>query len=792
MRIKLLLILAGLILLCIRISAKTDAEIRENNAQAENYSSRLFTSFPSAPTDLKAVWNELENTIILTWTNPILSTDGNAIVPDSNIIYCDGNETAKVSGNVNSYRIKDLSAGYHIFGIQTFADGNGSAIAYSGQIAVSISCQTYARNDVQKNVGLTYLMLDSISVPSLGSIQRITVTIDTLFHTNAGDLDISLISPDGIVVNLQSGSGYGGNYFQCTFDDSAKNSIRSTSPPMAGSWIPLNSLSPLLPNGTEGIWQIRIYDHANGSGTLQAWSLHFYNTMKPFSSITWNSGLTIVNKDGQQSHLIFGQSPFATDRLDTTLGEFELPPLPPSGGFDVRFHLPGAGNVYTPVDYRNDSLSKAEWDFSIQSGADKYPLTLSWDPVSLPPGKWTIEDGVTGSIINADMLLQQSVVITQAGLTTMRILYDRSGCQNFMVNSGWNLISVPLLCEDMTASSIFPAAVSLPFNYSPSEGQYAISKTLQKKAGYWLQFSRQQTIAVCGSLLKFDTLQVYKGWNIIAPGGQAVATGNLQSQPSGILVSNFFGFESGYTSASTLNPGKGYWIKASSNGVVFLKNGLSKRTGADYAVHSDVKSATLSFTDGAGNTRKLLLMNNGIDPAQYELPPLPPAGIFDVRFSSGSAADNIGSGGSLVKIQSATGPLTITARGIVVRIKGYVQASGTAITIADGKSYTLNGTIPAALEIETISAPEKYALYANYPNPFNPVTVIKYSLPKKSFVSLKIYDALGREVAAPVDGEQDAGSYTAEFNGNTFSSGIYVCMLRAGDYSSAIKMMLLK
>ncbi|MGB2867452.1 MAG: alpha-amylase family glycosyl hydrolase, partial [Bacteroidota bacterium] len=73
-----------------------------------------------------------------------------------------------------------------------------------------------------------------------------------------------------------------------------------------------------------------------------------------------------------------------------------------------------------------------------------------------------------------------------------------------------------------------------------------------------------------------------------------------------------------------------------------------------------------------------------------------------------------------------------------------------------------------------ISHPKSFALSQNYPNPFNPATTIRFQLPAAAFVSLKVYDMLGREVSTLVNGERPAGDYSVQWNGSGFSSGIYV------------------
>jgi len=90
------------------------------------------------------------------------------------------------------------------------------------------------------------------------------------------------------------------------------------------------------------------------------------------------------------------------------------------------------------------------------------------------------------------------------------------------------------------------------------------------------------------------------------------------------------------------------------------------------------------------------------------------------------------------------------------------------------------------------TTPTNYALNQNYPNPFNPSTQITYSVAKKGFVSLKVYDITGKEIATIFAGEQEAGEYKASFNGSTLASGVYLYRLEAGNQSISKKMVLMK
>jgi len=88
--------------------------------------------------------------------------------------------------------------------------------------------------------------------------------------------------------------------------------------------------------------------------------------------------------------------------------------------------------------------------------------------------------------------------------------------------------------------------------------------------------------------------------------------------------------------------------------------------------------------------------------------------------------------------------------------------------------------------------PNDYVLSQNYPNPFNPTTNIKYQIAEHGFVSLKVYDVLGSEVATLVNGEKLVGSYEVEFDASNFTSGIYFYQLQAGSFIETKKMVLMK
>lgn len=90
------------------------------------------------------------------------------------------------------------------------------------------------------------------------------------------------------------------------------------------------------------------------------------------------------------------------------------------------------------------------------------------------------------------------------------------------------------------------------------------------------------------------------------------------------------------------------------------------------------------------------------------------------------------------------------------------------------------------------NVPSEFLLLQNYPNPFNPVTTISYIIPKTSWVTLKVYDILGREVSTMVDKNERTGKYSVTFKGDNLSSGVYFYQLKAGNFTETKKLLLLK
>jgi len=138
-------------------------------------------------------------------------------------------------------------------------------------------------------------------------------------------------------------------------------------------------------------------------------------------------------------------------------------------------------------------------------------------------------------------------------------------------------------------------------------------------------------------------------------------------------------------------------------------------------------------------------------------------------------------GDNLVQINSG---LDLPISSLTINSNGYIFA-GTK----NGVFRSINTTVSVE---EENSLPSEFTLEQNYPNPFNPSTTFKYEIPKESYVTLKVYDILGREIKTLINKEQPVSNYEVEFNATELTSGIYFYRIIAGDFVETKKMILMK
>ena len=352
----------------------------------------------------------------------------------------------------------------------------------------------------------------------------------------------------------------------------------------------------------------------------------------------------------------------------------------------------------------------------------------------------------------------------------------------------WNLVGLPMSVEDPYHLSVYPDALEGTL-YS-FDGNYVQENNFITGTGYWLRFPNGGTTIISGSTIHSLIIPMMNDWNLISGISSSVPATSIQD-PEGILLpGTLYEFDGGYIQAETLEPGKGYWIRSAGPGEIIISDDIrakrlpfiSKMDGANTISFND---QTLYFGVTVPDNEKL----------SYSAPPKPPSGVFDARFQ----------GDWIYCEDSGKIELTDQAEPLSISFNIANKTTWVLINIESNEEYDLSGSgelIIAEVLNEFILQknsvlPHSYALHQNFPNPFNPVTSLRYDLPEQSFVTLTIYDLIGREITQLVNTTQEAGFRSVQWDatysfGKPVSAGIYLYKITTGEFVQTKKMVLVK
>lgn len=135
------------------------------------------------------------------------------------------------------------------------------------------------------------------------------------------------------------------------------------------------------------------------------------------------------------------------------------------------------------------------------------------------------------------------------------------------VSADWNMLSSPYFRDSMDVSIVFPGSVNPVYGY---DNGYAQKFTAEKGAGYWARFSNPASITLSGYIMPLFAVALKAGWNLIGSNSDAIPTSAISTHPAGSINSQFYGFNGSYYTASTINPGNAYWVRASQRCLMFV------------------------------------------------------------------------------------------------------------------------------------------------------------------------------------------------------------------------------
>jgi hypothetical protein len=276
-----------------------------------------------------------------------------------------------------------------------------------------------------------------------------------------------------------------------------------------------------------------------------------------------------------------------------------------------------------------------------------------------------------------------------------------------------------------------------------------------------------------------------------------VAPGNLNANASGSNIINLSwndnsNNESGFKIERSLDSLSNYSLikTLSANTSTFADTGLIDGTKYYYRLYAYNSNGNSNYSNITSSVTKLKAPSNLGGSGE---------GVVYLTWKDNSSAE---SGVIIERKQGATGlysvldtinanATTYADSNVIIGVYYFYRVKAYNNYVESEYSNEFSITV-TNIYSDLNNVPDKFKLFPNFPNPFNPSTTIEYQIPKDSFVILSVYNMLGKVVATLVNEEKHVGRYSVVFNAAGFSSGIYFLKITAGNFTSTSKMILLK
>jgi hypothetical protein len=366
------------------------------------------------------------------------------------------------------------------------------------------------------------------------------------------------------------------------------------------------------------------------------------------------------------------------------------------------------------------------------------------------------------------------------------------------LSDGWNLVSVPGINPNGMEINTWWEFRDLSTNVFRFSNGYETVASTEPGVGYIMKQILSRTYntgdewPATGILnVPHDPLNGVPGWNLIGGYELSINVANITTIPPGLISGPVYKFSGGYYATSVMKPGFGYWIKLNGAGQIILPEIASKEP--DSKEWFPENWGKIILTDATGTKYTLYAVQGEVDLSQYELPPLPRNGMFDVRFSSGRIAEQLDNSEKTIEMSGINYPLKVKVENLNLTLTDEYRKKVSADLINGEEIFISDNTINKLKIVSgQILNPVLYSLEQNYPNPFNPTTNIKFSIPDESDVNLSVYNILGELISTLVNEKLKAGYYDFNFDGTKCSSGIYFYRIKTGSFIETKKMILLR
>ncbi len=551
----------------------------------------------------------------------------------------------------------------------------------------------------------------------------------------------------------------------------------------------------------------------------------------------WQSGLTGADPTGirievrnsadpvQRTYLVMGVGARARDQVDTLFGETVWDT--PLTGFGARWYPKdsegkdlypnGLGDLWAATASRPKAASRDIRDIytdttllywcRFNAGVSaNYPVVVSWNVDNFSPSSdLFIRDTLNGSRFNVNMRNATNIggslysfTIRDADINAFVIEYTLPKVARFpVINKGWNLLSLPVNPSSSYWKDVFKNALNIPIRFA--QNSYQTNETnLAPGVGYFVKYSDEIDRTVAGSRLfvindQLHPTRLYEGWNTIGSLSVPISTERVSLIPYGgggfpTIEGDIYRYvtDRGYQAVSEITPGLGYWIKITGQAYLQMRSDLRK-SGVDFAsVRSQMQSQAtrLSISDAANRANDLFVMENGAVEAKnvFELPPVPPHNLFDVRFSNESYVEE-SIVNPLVRLQGAQFPVTVSMNNPAHNYSVVNPVSGEVIgTILAGRNNTVVISDPRTPSFRLMSDDVVAGQAVTVtPNPVSSTSTITYAVQTAGNVVVELFDMVGQRVQTIVNTSMNAGVYDAQLEAASLAAGRYIVKVTNGN-----------
>lgn len=531
-------------------------------------------------------------------------------------------------------------------------------------------------------------------------------------------------------------------------------------------------------------------DAAGGTYTYINIDTIYFNDGVPL--VDWSPGLFAVELSPQifTADIRLNRRVDPTDDYTLTISAYPGGSDGYDAGLDIQQVPPPAWQVsgYFPLDAPSTPVEKlmrdvravdppVTWHLITEDETDG---VAKWDPSRFPEGEFRI-DGVI------DMKRDSMAYFGEDDTLVIEWYIPELDARLLDFEAGWNLVSSPLLPENIPAQQVFLSSYNV-YRYVTAASSYSFADFIRDGEGYWVYAESSYTATLIGSEIDGYRRQVYRGWNLIGTTIDTIATTDIDITPSGGIIGDIFGWDgAGYVSVSELIPGNAYWLLSSNDGVLHAPAGYRRRIRPEPLAEwtGKLHLENISLEIGYAPTA-----DREFGPGDVAIPPPEPnSEEKDFYLISGNirlTRDLSPSGEWQLALNQNASLAIDLPEDVVIRIDGVDYRDGDAAHLSAGVYKIQSRRL----------LPDKFKVIGAVPNPFNAATDFVIALPEAGVVELEIFDISGRMVREH-RAEFNAGTARIRWDGmddagRELPSGLYFGRVTFGDESSIIKSMLIK